>query len=130
MMRATDVPTVDVTVGVMATVLPALAPPVFLRLAMAVGGVVDRARAAFLSAADGALHTCRAEWRDGPGVLVEQAAADTGALAIEVHALGRSLGALGVEPIARSYLELIESRVTVDDGRDVKPEKEDPICRQ
>jgi hypothetical protein len=125
-----DAPTLDVTVGLMATVLPPLAPPVFLRLAPPVDELVDRARGVFVSAANVDLRTCRAEWRAGAGVLVERVTPDTRALAAEVHALGRALRALGVERIARSYLELMASHVTADDGRDVKPEKEDPTCKQ
>ncbi len=125
-----DAPTLDVTVGLMATVLPPLAPPVFLRLAPPVDDLVDRARSVFVSAANPDLRTCRADWRDGAGVLVERAAPDTRALAAEVHALGRALRALGDERIARSYLELMASHVTADDGRDVKTDKEDPTCKQ
>jgi hypothetical protein len=125
-----DAPTLDVTVGLMATVLPPLAPPVFLRLALPVDGIVDRAHSVFVRAANVDLRTCRADWRDGAGVLVERAAPDARALAAEVHALGRVLRALGVERIARSYLELMASHVAIDDGCDVTPDKEDPTCKQ
>jgi hypothetical protein len=125
-----DAPALDVTVGLMATVLPPLAPPVFLRLAPPVEGMVDRARSVFVRAANADLRTCRAEWRAGAGVLVERVASDTRALAAEVHALGRALRALGVERIARSYLELMASHVAIDEGRDVEPQKEDPTCKQ
>jgi hypothetical protein len=130
MTTRTDAPTVDITAGLMATVLPPLAPPVFLRLARPAGGIVDRARGVFVSAANADLRTCRAGWRDGAGVLVERVAPDTRALAAEVHALGRALRALGVETVAQSYIELMASHVAVDDRRDVKPEKEDRTCKQ
>jgi hypothetical protein len=130
MTTTTGAPTLDVTAGLIATVLPPLAPPVFLRLARPAGGIVDRARSLFVRAANVDLRTCRADWRDGPGALVEQAVRDTRALAVEVHALGRALRALGVAGIAQSYLELMASNVAAQDGHDVNPEKEDPTCKQ
>jgi hypothetical protein len=91
-MTRPTVPVVDVTAGVLTTVLPAFAPPVFLRLAPPAGGVVDRARQAYLRRATAHLRTCVADWHDGAGVLVAEPPSD--ALAGEVHELGRGLRAL------------------------------------
>jgi hypothetical protein len=104
-MTCLSAPILDVSTGVMATVLPSFTPPVFLRLAAEAGGEVDRARQAYLRAANAELRTCVAGWRDGAGVLVHGAPASVAALTAEVHEVGRTLRALGDPAVAEGYLE-------------------------
>lgn len=115
----------DVAIGVMTTVLPELAPPVFLRLAPPDAEVVDHARQVYLRRANSALRLCVAGWRDGAGVLVDRTPADPAALAAEVHELGRGLRALGEPAVARSYLDLMTSHIPAGDGPAPNPEKEE-----
>jgi hypothetical protein len=119
-MTDTSPPVVDVTAGVMATVLPPIVPPVFLRLAPPADGVTDRARQAYLERADAQLRTCTAGWRDGPGVLVAGPA--SAALAAEVHELGRGLRALAEPALAADYLDLVTSPAATD-GRGANPQE-------
>ena len=117
MTAPTALPIVDIRAGVLATVLPAFTTPAFLRLGRPADPYLDRARTAFLHAASADLRTCTGGWQDGPGVLVDRCATDGGdALAAEVHEIARGLRALGDEDVARSYLELMDSRVAASDA--------------
>ncbi len=117
MTASIPLPIVDVTAGVLATTLPSITAPLFLRLGRPGGLVVDRARRAFLCAASADLRRCAGGWHDGPGALVERCAPDgRDALAAEVHELARGLRALGDEDVARSYLELMDLRVAGGDA--------------
>lgn len=122
-MSAADVTIVDVPVGVMTTVLPPLAPPVFLRLGSPMDPTVDGARRAYLQAADADLRTCRADWRDGPGLFVDRTPSDPDQLVAEVHEVGRALRVLADAAVARSYLELMEPRVGPDPGPDARTDR-------
>lgn len=117
MTAAILLPIVDVAAGVLATVLPSFTAPAFLRLGRPAGPFLDRARTAFLRAASAELRTCAGGWQDGPGVLVDRCAlGGREALAAEVHEIARALRALGDEDVARSYLELMDSRVAASDA--------------
>ena len=110
-------PIVDVVAGVLATALPPFTTPAFLRLGRPADPVLDRARTAFLHAASADLRTCAGGWQGGPGVLVDRCTADgRDALAAEVHEIARALHALADEDVARSYLELMDSRVAASDA--------------
>jgi len=112
---------VDVTPGVIATALPPLDGPTFLRLATPVGDPVDHAREAFLLRSEGQLRECVGAWLGGPGLIVQQpAAVDARALAREVHAVGNILRLLADPTIARRYLALAKHRVPAWGG-DVTP---------
>ena len=113
-MTRPDAAVVDVAPGVMATVLPPLTPPVFLRLALPAGGTIDLARREYLRLATAHLRGGTAEWRDGAGVLVT--APPSEALVIEVHARGRALRALGERAVAEGFLDLVVSRIPAADG--------------
>jgi hypothetical protein len=112
-----ELPVIDFASGVLATRVPPLAAPVFLRLAPPASALVDEARAAYLLAAAPALRAARAGWREGPGVAVEPGG-DRDLLGEEVHQVGLALRALGDERVARSYLELTQPRVPAASGRD------------
>ena len=116
-------PIVDVAPGIMTTVLPPLTPPVFLRLALPTEATVDRARHVYLRAANADLRTCTAGWREGAGVLVDCTPDEPDALAAEVHEIGRGLRALADATVARSYLELMDSRVEADQGSDATTQR-------
>jgi hypothetical protein len=113
-------PIVGMQAGIMATVLPPFTPPTFLRLVGAAGGSVDRARQAYLRAANATLRTCTAGWRDGAGVLVSSAPASLAALTAEVHDVGRALRALA--DVADEYLEVMATTAEADDGSGTNPE--------
>lgn len=105
---------VGLATGTLATALPPLARPVFLRLASEETDVVDRARATYLGLAAADLRACRPAWSGGPGVAVDPSQVDRACLAAEIHALGRALRVLGDETIARSYLELVQPASPAD----------------
>jgi hypothetical protein len=112
---------VDVTPGVIATALPALDGPTFLRLATPVGDPIDHAREIFLLRSDPHLRQCVGAWIGGPGLIVQQpAAVDVRALAREVHEVGNILRLLSDPTIAARYLALAEHRVPASGG-DVVP---------
>jgi hypothetical protein len=118
-------PVVDVRIGVMTTVLPAITPPVFLRLVPAVeDDLVDRARQLYLRAANSSLRSCVAGWRDGAGVLVTREPSDLGALAAEIHEVGRGLRVLAETDVARSYLDLMTIHGVAGDEPALNLEKE------
>jgi hypothetical protein len=106
---------VDVTVGVLAVVLPELEGPTILRLARPAGDLVDRARAAWLVAAGRDLQSVAGTWSDGPALAVE-AAPDRARLAAEVWEAAAALRALGEETVARSYLTLTQPRAGGSDA--------------
>jgi len=107
----TRIPTLDVVTGVLATVLPPISPPVFLRLFPPASSLVDRARTRFLGVATEQLVCCAGGWHDGAGVVVNAPAPDGAALTAEVHEIARALRALADEDVARGYLELMKPRV-------------------
>ena len=107
-----DIGAVDLTVGVLAVSLPALDPPVFLRLAGPSSPTVDLARATYVLAANADLRAGRGGWIDGPGLAVDSGRLDRALLSAELHEAGHALALLGDEWIARSYLELRGALVT------------------
>jgi len=109
-----DIAAVDLTVGVLAVSLPALDPPVFLRLAGASSPTVDLARATYVLAANADLRAGRGGWIHGPGVAVDSGPVDRALLCAELHEAGHALALLGDEWIARSYLELRGALVTTE----------------
>jgi hypothetical protein len=109
-------PIIDVRAGIMATVLPEFTAPVFLRLTGAEGDPVDRARQAYVRAANADLRTCTAGWRDGAGVLVHAAPPDDPALVAEVHEVARALRALGDAAVAHDFLDIMSTPAGRDDG--------------
>ncbi len=112
---------VDVTPGVIATAVPPLDGPTFLRLATPVGDPIDHAREIFLLLGGQHLRACVSGWIGGPGVIVQQpAAVDARALAREVHEVGNILRLLADPTIAARYLALAEHRVPASGG-DVIP---------
>jgi hypothetical protein len=102
---------IDFAAGVLATRLPPLAGPVFLRLAAPASDLVDEARAAYLLVAGPELEACRPGWIGGPGVAVDPASAERAPLEEEIHHVARALRALSDETVARHYLELSQPRV-------------------
>jgi len=106
----------DVEAGMLGTALPPLTPPVFLRLQGPAGALVDGARRRFLACASADLNACSGGWHGGPGVFVDRPDQDRAALTAEVHEVARALRALADEAVARSYLEIMESRVALGDA--------------
>jgi hypothetical protein len=118
---------VDVTPGVIATALPPLDGPTFLRLATPVGDPIDRAREVFLMRCDPQLRCGAGAWIGGPGLIVQDpAAVDARALAREVHEVGNILRLLADPTIAAGYLALADHRVPASGGDAVptKPKEE------
>ena len=108
---------VDVTPGVIATALPALDGPTFLRLATPVGDPIDRAREVFLMRCDQQLRCGAGAWIGGPGLIVQDpAVVDVRALAREVHEVGNILRLLADPTIAAGYLVLADHRVPASGG--------------
>jgi len=117
-------PVLDVGIGVMTTVLPAISPPVFLRFAPPADDLMDRARRVYLRAASSTLRLCVAGWCDGAGALVMREPSDLAALSPELHELGRGIHVLGDSEVARSYLDVMTSRTEAGDQPAPNPEKE------
>ena len=117
----------DIPPGVIATAVPPLDGPTFLRLAAPVGDPIDRARYVFLLRSEQHLRQCVGAWIGGPGLIVQQPlAVDARALAREVHEVGNILRLLADPTIAARYLALAEHRVPAPGGNAVptQPEEE------
>jgi hypothetical protein len=121
-------PIVDVTVGVLGVACPETDRPVFLRLETPAGDPVDRARARYLMLAAVQLQFAAPGWLDGPGLLVDAGSAEPA----ELYEVGQALRVLASEPIARSYLALVEGEPSeatprpADDGRALPTEGGEP----
>ena len=108
---------IDVTPGVIATAVPPLDGPTFLRLARPVGDPIDRAREVFLHRTERELHHGAGAWIGGPGLIVQDpSAVDARALAREVHEVGNILRLLADPTIAAGYLALADHRVPASGG--------------
>jgi hypothetical protein len=105
--RAGDsVPLIDVRPGVLTAIAPVVTVPLFIRLAAAHGGTVDRARATYLLVANANLRSGKGGWRDGPGIAVEPNPGTREHLSDELWQVGTALTALGNAEVAGSYLEM------------------------
>jgi hypothetical protein len=109
-------PLVDVQAGVLATTLPPVEAPVFLRLRLPESDEIDAARRLYLRLATPDLRAGVAGWRDGAGLFVAEMPRDPRVLAAEVHEVARALGALGDLAVARTYLALMQPRAADDPG--------------
>jgi hypothetical protein len=108
---------VDVTPGVIATAVPPLEGPTFLRLALPVGDPIDRAREVFLRRSERDLRHGGGAWIGGAGLIVQDpSAVDAGGLAREVHEVGKILRMLADPTIAAGYLALADHRVPASGG--------------
>jgi hypothetical protein len=99
-------PLIDVRPGVLAAVAPPVTTPLFVRLAAAHGGVVDRARATFLLVANADLRSGKGGWLDGPGLAVDPIGDFIEHLAAELWQVASALAVLAEAHIAESYLAL------------------------
>jgi hypothetical protein len=117
---------IDITPGVIATAVPPLDGPTFLRLAAPVGDPIDHARRVFLLRSEPQLRQCVGAWIDGPGLIVQEPfAVDARALAREVHEVGNILRLLSDPSIAARYLSLAEHRVPASGGDAVPTQHEE-----
>jgi hypothetical protein len=108
---------VDITTGVLATAVPPLDGPTFLRLATPAGDPIDRAREVFLLRADRELRHGAGAWMGGPGLIVQDpSTVDARGLAREVHEVGNILRLLADPTIAAGYLALTDNRVPASGG--------------
>jgi hypothetical protein len=108
---------VDLTPGVIATAVPPLDGPTFLRLATPVGDPIDRAREIFVLRGERELRHAAGAWIGGPGLIVQDpSAVDARGLAREVHEVGNILRLLADPTIAAGYLALMDHRVPASGG--------------
>ena len=101
-------PVIDLAVGVIATVVPALVAPAYLRFATDGGArdVVSRAKATCLLVANRrAAAGLRCGWLDGPVVRVDPARADPAIVRSTVGDLAAAIRALDDPHIAESFLD-------------------------
>ena len=107
-------PVEDLVVGLLAVAPPAVAAPVFFRLARAGNGptCVDRAHACYLLVANARLRAARGGWIDGPGLAVDPSHPGREVLGAEISAIAEGLRALADPLVAESFLETCGPTVT------------------
>ena len=126
-------PVVELAAGFIATVVPPLTTPTFLRFAVS-GAADDRvacAQATYLLIANRQLAAgLRCGWLDGPGVVVDPAAVDGGLVAATVRDLVDGIRALADQPIAESFLDYCGLADATDAARPHQPQGGESCMQQ